>query len=110
MTEIVQVESVALQAFTLALAPRPLTVLILARDEADVLPDTLDALRAGLAAGDRLCFVADLCRDATARVARRAGPAVFTRREGEPAGKGAALSWWLSWAAEEGGGAGGLFA
>src|SRR3972149_1933898 len=48
MTESVQVESVALRPFALALAPRPLTVLILARDEADVLPDTLDAVGGGL--------------------------------------------------------------
>ena len=101
MTESVQVESVALRPFTLALAPRPLTVLILARDEADVLPDTLDAVRAGLTAGDRLCVVADHCRDATARVARRAGAAVYTRREGDRAGKGAALSWWLSQTADD---------
>src|SRR3990170_3458474 len=101
MTEIVQIESVELQPFTLALPPRLLTVLILARDEADVLPDTLEAVRAGLAAGDRLCVVADHCRDATARVARRAGAAVFTRREGEQGGKGAALSWWLSRTADD---------
>src|SRR3989304_5426083 len=101
MAEIVQIESVELQPFTLALSPRPLPVLLPAPappppgNEPDVLPDTLGAGRAGLTAGDRLCVVADHCRDATARVARRAGATVFTRREGEPAGQGAALSWWL---------------
>jgi cellulose synthase/poly-beta-1,6-N-acetylglucosamine synthase-like glycosyltransferase len=101
MTASVQIESVALQPFTLALAPRPLMVLILARDEADVLPDTLDAVRAGLTPGDRLCVVADHCRDATARVARQAGATVYTRRAGESAGKGAALRWWLGQTALE---------
>ena len=100
MTEIVQIESVELQPFTLALPPRLLTVLILARDEADVLPDTLEAVRAGLTAGDRLCVVADHCRDATARVARRAGTAVYPRDAGA-AGKGAALHWWLNQTADE---------
>ena len=77
-------------------APLPLAVLILARDEADVLEGTLRSMRASLGAEDHVHVVADHCHDATAAVARRLGAAVHVReaRHGS-AGKGQALRWWL---------------
>jgi cellulose synthase/poly-beta-1,6-N-acetylglucosamine synthase-like glycosyltransferase len=72
-----------------------LDILILARDEADVLPGTLAALAPQLSPDDRLTVVADHCEDGTATVARAMGARVFLRNGGTP-GKGQALKWWLS--------------
>lgn len=72
-----------------------LEVVILARDEADVLPVSLGSLLPQLGPADRLTVVADHCRDATAVVAEHAGARVMRRYRGEP-GKGEALRWWLS--------------
>lgn len=71
-----------------------LEVLILARDEADVLGETLAAVNGQLAASDRVHVVADHCKDMTADVARRLGAVVHVRRVGR-AGKGRAVDWWL---------------
>ena len=79
------------------LASTPLAILILARDEADLLEATLASIKESLSPGDRLHVVADHCRDETAAVARRSGAILHVRqaRHGE-AGKGAALRWWLA--------------
>lgn len=71
-----------------------LDVLILARDEADVLPGTLAALMNQIGPQDRLTVVADHCRDGTADAARQMNAFVFQRQSG-PVGKGWALRWWL---------------
>lgn len=78
------------------IASTSLAVLVLARDEADVLESTLRSVNDALRRGDRLHVVADHCRDATAGIARRAGAVVHVRRPHHgPPGKGAALRWWL---------------
>jgi cellulose synthase/poly-beta-1,6-N-acetylglucosamine synthase-like glycosyltransferase len=71
-----------------------LEVLILARDEADVLGMTLAAVTSQLAVPGHVHVVADHCSDTTAEVARKMGAAVYVRRVGRP-GKGRALDWWL---------------
>jgi len=78
-------------------ASTPLAILILARDEADVLQATLASIEESLSPGDRLHVVADHCRDETPLVARRSGAILHVRQahHGE-AGKGAALRWWLA--------------
>ena len=79
----------------LKLEPPNLEIVILARDEADVLPVSLGSMLPQLGPADRLTVVADHCRDATAVVAEHAGARVMRRYRGEP-GKGEALRWWLS--------------
>ncbi len=71
-----------------------LSLLILARDEADVLAGTLRALQQQVAGSCSIHVVADHCRDETAALAARAGARVHLRTGGRP-GKGPALDWWL---------------
>jgi cellulose synthase/poly-beta-1,6-N-acetylglucosamine synthase-like glycosyltransferase len=77
------------------LARFPLAVVILARDESEVLGETLLRLREAVAACDEIHVVADHCRDRTAEIARSLGAVVHVRSGGTPLGKGAALGWWL---------------
>jgi hypothetical protein len=70
-----------------------LTILILARDEADV-SARLGRHQRKMSPFDRLCVVADHCSDSTARVARRFRADVFRRRRVSHKG-GSALRWWL---------------
>lgn len=74
---------------------KDLVVLILAKDEARVLPDTLRRAIDQVGPAGQVHVVADGCRDATAAVARAAGARVFERPARGPLGKGAALDWWL---------------
>jgi len=101
MIEYAELKTVRPSAFALLPPARPLTILILARDEADVLGPTLAAIQRKMTPVDRLCVVADHCSDSTAQVARRSGADVFRRRDDEPQGKGAALRWWLEQTADE---------
>lgn len=77
------------------LVSEEIAVVILARDEAQVLEETLSALEQSIGTLDVVHVVADHCQDGTATVARQAGAAVHTRTNGRPAGKGQALRWWL---------------
>ncbi len=70
-------------------------LIILARDEGAVIGATVQAAKAALRTGDALYVVADHCSDDTASQARRAGAQVVVRETGLPAGKGAALAWFL---------------
>lgn len=79
-----------------------LAVVILARDEASTLGNTVRRLRAVLGKEGEIHVVADHCTDATAQVARRAGAIVHIRSGDEPAGKGQALSWWVRQTCTEG--------
>jgi cellulose synthase/poly-beta-1,6-N-acetylglucosamine synthase-like glycosyltransferase len=72
-----------------------LAVLILAKDEARVLSETVADAIAQVGACGQVHVVADGCRDATASVARAAGARVFERGASGAQGKGAALDWWL---------------
>jgi hypothetical protein len=72
-----------------------LDVVILARDEADIIGETLRCLLPLVGDSDRIHVVADHCQDQTTRAARRAGATVYVRWEPGPEGKGAALRWWL---------------
>jgi cellulose synthase/poly-beta-1,6-N-acetylglucosamine synthase-like glycosyltransferase len=72
-----------------------LDVVILARDEADVIGETLRSLVPEVGNSDRIHVVADHCHDQTPRLAREAGAAVHVRSGAGPEGKGAALRWWL---------------
>lgn len=72
-----------------------LVVLILAKDEAKVLPETLGRVLEQMGRADQVHVVADGCRDDTAGVARRSGARVFERPARGLQGKGAALAWWL---------------
>lgn len=78
-----------------------LVILILARDEAEVLRGTLVDLNRHLGPLDEVHVVADHCRDATARAARGLGARVWTRSGPGPSGKGAALHWWLQQTADD---------
>lgn len=73
----------------------PLTILIMARNEAEVLRHTLPSLQTMLTAGDHIELVADHCMDRTVRVARAFGARTWQRRDNGPEGKGHALRWWL---------------
>ena len=72
-----------------------LDVVILARDEADIIGETLRCLLPLVGDNDRTHVVADHCQDQTARTAREAGAVVHVRSGVGPEGKGAALRWWL---------------
>jgi cellulose synthase/poly-beta-1,6-N-acetylglucosamine synthase-like glycosyltransferase len=68
-----------------------LAVLMPAHNEDLVIGNTLAALTAQLAAGDRLVVVADNCDDETAAIARQAGATVIERFNAVERGKGYAL-------------------
>lgn len=70
-------------------------VVILARDEATIIGNTLEALNRILGPHDRIHLVADSCLDETALIARRNDAIVYIRSEKSPSGKGPALRWWL---------------
>jgi cellulose synthase/poly-beta-1,6-N-acetylglucosamine synthase-like glycosyltransferase len=72
-----------------------LVVLILAKDEASVVAETVRHAIGQIGSQGEVHVVADGCRDATAQVARAAGAHVFERPARGPRGKGAALNWWL---------------
>jgi len=72
-----------------------ISVVILAKDEAQVLTGTIRLVQEQLGGRGAVHVVADGCRDATASVARAAGARVFERPARRPTGKGAALAWWL---------------
>jgi cellulose synthase/poly-beta-1,6-N-acetylglucosamine synthase-like glycosyltransferase len=72
-----------------------LAVVILARDEADVLEATLRSLVSVSLPGSQIHVVADHCRDRTAQVAHEAGALVHVRSGDSEPGKGPALRWWL---------------
>ncbi len=73
----------------------PMEILILARDESDVLGETIDAVRGSAASTDRIHVVADHCQDRTAAVAQEHGAIVYVRSGPSPSGKGPAIRWWL---------------
>lgn len=73
-------------------APRPkISILVPAHNEETGLGASLGAIRAAMAAGDRLLVVADNCSDRTAIVARTAGAEVLERNDTTRRGKGYAL-------------------
>ncbi|HET7010903.1 MAG TPA: glycosyltransferase family 2 protein [Anaerolineales bacterium] len=76
--------------------PEGITFLILARDEACVLGETLTSLTGAVSREDRIHVVADGCRDATAEVAAGRGAVVHVRKDTGVRGKGVALRWWLA--------------
>lgn len=71
-------------------------VVILARDEADVLSASIRSIRTELEPGDELHVVADGCSDGTATIARANGARVHVRAGHGASAKGQALAWWLS--------------
>ncbi|HLH23994.1 MAG TPA: glycosyltransferase [Chloroflexota bacterium] len=77
-----------------------LAVLVPAHNEAALIAATVRAARAAAAPPAAVFVVADHCEDATAAAARTAGARVFERHEG-PAGKGAAIAWFLRAAGDE---------
>ena len=77
-----------------------IALLIAAHNEAAVIGETIRrAFRVG-SAGDPVFVIADRCQDDTAERARCAGARVYERRDG-PAGKGAAIAWFLKVAAAD---------
>jgi cellulose synthase/poly-beta-1,6-N-acetylglucosamine synthase-like glycosyltransferase len=68
-----------------------IAVLVPAHNEATCLADTLTAIQAQLAEGDRLLVVADNCTDGTAAVAAAYGALVCIRTNAQQRGKGYAL-------------------
>jgi cellulose synthase/poly-beta-1,6-N-acetylglucosamine synthase-like glycosyltransferase len=68
-----------------------LAVLMPAHNEAGGIAVSIDAIRAQLAARDRLLVIADNCTDDTARVAQAAGATVLVRSSLNLRGKGYAL-------------------
>lgn len=77
-----------------------MAVLIPAHDEAALIAATVREARAAAMPPAVVFVVADHCNDATAAAARAATARVFERHEG-PAGKGAAIAWFLAVAREE---------
>ncbi len=77
-------------------------ILIAARDEAEAIGPTVNAILPQLSdwPQSRLWVVADNCTDATAEEARGAGALVATRKGGR-SGKGAAIDWWMTSFREE---------
>jgi cellulose synthase/poly-beta-1,6-N-acetylglucosamine synthase-like glycosyltransferase len=74
---------------------------ILARDEADILEETILDLQTYLARDEVIHVVADACQDRTAEVARDAGAVVWERNADRISGKGAALGWWMRQTADQ---------
>jgi cellulose synthase/poly-beta-1,6-N-acetylglucosamine synthase-like glycosyltransferase len=72
-----------------------IAVVILARNEASILGETLRHLKQILSPQEQLHVVADHCQDQTALIAYRTGVSLHVRSEGL-AGKGPALHWWLN--------------
>jgi cellulose synthase/poly-beta-1,6-N-acetylglucosamine synthase-like glycosyltransferase len=73
-----------------------IAILVVARDESEVLGDTLRLLELGLTPADRLHAVADHCRDGTLGAIPDGRVRVHVRGPGDgPPGKGAAIAWWL---------------
>jgi cellulose synthase/poly-beta-1,6-N-acetylglucosamine synthase-like glycosyltransferase len=83
----------------------PLAILILARDESDIVGETIEGVRRSAAPADRIHVVADHCQDRTAAVAREHGAIVHIRSGASPSGKGPAIRWWLERTRREPGGA-----
>jgi cellulose synthase/poly-beta-1,6-N-acetylglucosamine synthase-like glycosyltransferase len=77
-----------------------LAAVVPAHNEEAVIGGTVSRLRAQMPP-DAIFVLADNCTDDTAAVARRAGARVWERREPDEPGKGAALRWFLSAAAED---------
>lgn len=71
------------------------TILIPARDEADVLGSTLQRLLEDGLQPEQIEVVADHCQDGTAQIAASLGVTVRERIDGGAVGKGPAISWWL---------------
>ena len=72
-----------------------MAVVILARDEAAILGDTLNSMNRLIGPDDRIHVVADHCHDMTAETARSWGAQVHIRSGGGNYGKGPALAWWM---------------
>ncbi len=87
-------EAIAASGLTMA-QQRPLAIVILARDEAEVIGRTVALARQACGPFDEVHVVADHCRDRTAEVARESGAIVHVRSGQKSLGKGAALRWWL---------------
>jgi cellulose synthase/poly-beta-1,6-N-acetylglucosamine synthase-like glycosyltransferase len=77
-----------------------LAILIAAHDEAEPIADTVRCAVASATPPVPVYVVADHCSDATALRARAAGAVVF-ERSADPPGKGAAIRWFLSAAADD---------
>ncbi len=76
------------------------TVIIPASDEEAIIAETVGRVRALRSPLGQVYVIADRCQDATAEAARNAGARVFERRGGLP-GKGPALAWFLTVAADD---------
>ncbi|MBN1266773.1 MAG: glycosyltransferase [Anaerolineales bacterium] len=74
---------------------------ILARNEAGILAETLLDLQTYLGRFESIHIVADNCEDETAQIAGQAGVVVWEREGGNASGKGAALGWWLEQTADQ---------
>jgi cellulose synthase/poly-beta-1,6-N-acetylglucosamine synthase-like glycosyltransferase len=72
---------------------KSIAVLILARDEANVISTTVQSARQALEPRDAIFVIADHCQDNTADRAAVAGAFVLERSCGKADGKGAALKW-----------------
>jgi cellulose synthase/poly-beta-1,6-N-acetylglucosamine synthase-like glycosyltransferase len=73
-----------------------LAIVIPAHNEAAVLGSTLESLTTITGNRAQIHVIADHCRDATTSIAAQAGVHVHVRNDRGPAGKGAALHWWLT--------------
>jgi cellulose synthase/poly-beta-1,6-N-acetylglucosamine synthase-like glycosyltransferase len=73
-------------------AERSAVIVIPAHDEALVIGETLESLKAGLGKRMRILVVADNCTDLTAELAREAGVEVIERKDLQHRGKGFALA------------------
>lgn len=73
---------------------RALRIVIPAHNEASVIADVIEDLKANSYERAQIWVLADRCSDATAAIADTAGAKVLERQSG-PDGKGAALAWFL---------------
>jgi cellulose synthase/poly-beta-1,6-N-acetylglucosamine synthase-like glycosyltransferase len=91
--------TIAIHARTIkkdAIASIPkIALVIFAHDEASVIEKSVRSAQKSLCGNDALFVIADTCSDDTATRARKAGARVFSRDNGSPNGKGAALAWFV---------------
>jgi cellulose synthase/poly-beta-1,6-N-acetylglucosamine synthase-like glycosyltransferase len=77
-----------------AIIPK-IALVIFAHDEASVIEKSVHSALKSLCGNDALFVIADTCKDDTALRAHKAGARVFSRDNGSPNGKGAALAWFV---------------
>ena len=75
--------------------PMKIALIIIAQNESQHIKPTVLAARKALRQCDNVFVVADNCVDDTAVIAKKSGAIVLSREQLAPAGKGAAITWFI---------------